>query len=370
MSGGKVVSFTTAGGAGYTEWEQAYGYVNALDHGVKGDGVTDDTAAINAGMAKVPAGGVYYMPPGKTYLVSGSLTPPASVMDFICMGTILYQTAVAATILNFAGALCSRIHVHSLQSGGIGVGLAVPTAPANGIPSRITVGNLEAWVTGVLLGNSPSYALLEIEQSQSNTTAINTQGYGAGQVRIGTSTNDTNIISNMNGGEVRIGACSGTPTLTLQFDTTVANLIEIDSWAGTAPVVNVDLAQGPVTLICPQALTLQNVSAKANIYRHITAQTALAAIAAPTSGTVYQNTGTRGLHISIPVTFSALSTAAATVAVAFGPTTPPATQYTDSVPAASLAGIVRAETFFVPPGWFWSMTVTNATLGAGASVEA
>jgi hypothetical protein len=45
--------------------------VNVKDHGVKGDGTTDDTAAINATIAGMTTGGILYFPVGN-YLLNGS----------------------------------------------------------------------------------------------------------------------------------------------------------------------------------------------------------------------------------------------------------------------------------------------------------
>lgn len=54
----------------------ADGWISIVAHGAVGDGVTDDTAAIQAALdaaaATVPAGGVY-LPPGRTYKVSDQL---------------------------------------------------------------------------------------------------------------------------------------------------------------------------------------------------------------------------------------------------------------------------------------------------------
>lgn len=57
------VSFSMIGGA----------YVNVLDYGAAGDGVTDNTAAITAAVAALPNGGTVFFPPG-TYLVSANAT--------------------------------------------------------------------------------------------------------------------------------------------------------------------------------------------------------------------------------------------------------------------------------------------------------
>jgi len=55
------------------------GQIDVRSHGAKGDGVTDDTAAIQAAMNETAkTGGVVYLPPAK-YLVKGNLNVPAGV---------------------------------------------------------------------------------------------------------------------------------------------------------------------------------------------------------------------------------------------------------------------------------------------------
>ena len=81
------------------------------------------------------------------------------------------------------------------------------------------------------------------------------------------------------------------------------------------------------------------------------------------SGTVYQNTGNLPVTIVQPVTYSPTSTAAATLAVALGNTSTPPTIDTESIPATAVAGTVRDFVLTVPPGWYYSFTATNATLG-------
>ena len=84
------------------------------------------------------------------------------------------------------------------------------------------------------------------------------------------------------------------------------------------------------------------------------------------SGTVYQNTGTLPLLIVQPVTYSPTGTVAATCAVALGATSTPPTIGTESEPAALTPGTVRNFTLVVPPGWYYSFTTTNATLGTAS----
>jgi len=57
------------------------GLFNVLTYGARGDGVTDDTAAIQAALdAAAPAGGVVWLTPGpNAYRCNGSLTIPINV---------------------------------------------------------------------------------------------------------------------------------------------------------------------------------------------------------------------------------------------------------------------------------------------------
>lgn len=51
---------------------------NVKEYGAKGDGVKDDTAAIQAAINAAPSGGCVFLPPG-TYLISGTLTINTSI---------------------------------------------------------------------------------------------------------------------------------------------------------------------------------------------------------------------------------------------------------------------------------------------------
>lgn len=81
------------------------------------------------------------------------------------------------------------------------------------------------------------------------------------------------------------------------------------------------------------------------------------------SGSVYQNTCHAAVTIYQPVVYNPTSTAAATCAMAVGPTSTPITVSTDSEPAALAVGRIRTSILRVEPGYYYSFTVTNATLG-------
>lgn len=81
------------------------------------------------------------------------------------------------------------------------------------------------------------------------------------------------------------------------------------------------------------------------------------------SGTVYQNTTNAYQTLYLPITYNPTSTAAATAAVALGTSSTPAVTFTNSEPAGLTTGRVDTITLRVPPQWYWSLTLTNATVG-------
>lgn len=65
--GGSPEAFTD----GWTRVSKIRPYINVKEHGATGDGVTDDTTALQAALDAIPAaGGSIYIPVG-TYLTSG-----------------------------------------------------------------------------------------------------------------------------------------------------------------------------------------------------------------------------------------------------------------------------------------------------------
>jgi hypothetical protein len=71
---GSVATGRTAQAAGGTTYVPIDTLVvNVMDHGAKGDGQTDDTAAIQATINGSPAGSTVFFPGGRTYLVSAPI---------------------------------------------------------------------------------------------------------------------------------------------------------------------------------------------------------------------------------------------------------------------------------------------------------
>jgi len=91
----------------------------------------------------------------------------------------------------------------------------------------------------------------------------------------------------------------------------------------------------------------------------------------PVSGTAYQWNGPGILQLSCPITMNPTSTAAATAALDIGPTSTPATQIDyQSRPAGitAITGEVVSLHADVPNGWYYEISVTNATIGTCVAV--
>jgi len=82
-----------------------------------------------------------------------------------------------------------------------------------------------------------------------------------------------------------------------------------------------------------------------------------------TSGTVYTNASASYQTLYVPITYSSTSSAAATAAIALGASSIPSTIFTNSEPAGAVIGKASTVTLRIPPGWYYSVTVTNATIG-------
>lgn len=85
------------------------------------------------------------------------------------------------------------------------------------------------------------------------------------------------------------------------------------------------------------------------------------------SGTVYQNMSGVAITIYQPA-YATTPGTAGSVAVALGSTDTPSTLYTDLIDAGTTSSVPRTLTLRVPPGWWYSFTVTGATL-ANAQIQ-
>jgi hypothetical protein len=93
--------------------------VNLSWYGAAGDGITDDTAAWNAAMADVPAGGALYVPPGTYYSASGFLCGRGDITIFGA-GPSSHLTTEAQTNTLLIGksdrtTRVRNVNVHSLK---------------------------------------------------------------------------------------------------------------------------------------------------------------------------------------------------------------------------------------------------------------
>lgn len=92
--------------AGNGRWllvEVPYGSLNALDYGIMGDGVTNDTTAINTFLVTAATAGVTaYFPGNRTYLVtSGGISVPTSSYWKSGPGAIYNQTTTGQPLVTF-----------------------------------------------------------------------------------------------------------------------------------------------------------------------------------------------------------------------------------------------------------------------------
>jgi hypothetical protein len=96
-----LVTYTPAGtgAVATTVQDKLRESVSVKDFGAVGDGVTDDTAAIQAAINSIPSGGVIYLPVG-TYLTSGSININTAGVHFIGSGTTVGNVKILASHTN------------------------------------------------------------------------------------------------------------------------------------------------------------------------------------------------------------------------------------------------------------------------------
>ena len=87
------------------------------------------------------------------------------------------------------------------------------------------------------------------------------------------------------------------------------------------------------------------------------------------SGAVYQNT--TGRYVSYDVScYATTAGTSGTIAFARGTTSTPTAVFTDYVSGSTSSTATVSRHLFIPPGWYWSVTLTGATLGTVTEVEA
>ena len=86
------------------------------------------------------------------------------------------------------------------------------------------------------------------------------------------------------------------------------------------------------------------------------------------SGTVYQNTSSSYQTLYFPVYASTAGTAG-TAAFALGTTDTPATIFTQYVSGATSSTSQEVRMVRIPPQWYYSITVTGATIGTVTQIQ-
>lgn len=114
-----LTTYTTPGGLQRLTSDKLAEVVSVKDFGAKGDGVTDDTAAIQTAINALPVGGNLFIPRG-TYLLTSTLT--------LTKPATLCGIGVAGSILKFSGCDGIRItHDNNLLTQFVVAGLSVTT---------------------------------------------------------------------------------------------------------------------------------------------------------------------------------------------------------------------------------------------------
>jgi hypothetical protein len=151
-------NLVAAGGGQTPDW------VNVKTYGAKGDGVTDDTAAIQAAINAVQAagGGVVYLPAG-TYIVNNSA---ATALSITGSGVYLTGDGPGQTIIqtNYNAGGTGQLHWLVAWSGG--------TLPSFGSPTTALTADLNAGIgqagTSVSVASSAAFTALQVVEIGDN----------------------------------------------------------------------------------------------------------------------------------------------------------------------------------------------------------
>jgi hypothetical protein len=118
--------------------------VNVLDYGAKGDGTTDDTAAINAAIAAAfTKKADLYLPP-RTYKVSSALSDISSAVSIYGNGATLNQATASTSVLNITHSNVKVVGLTITGPGGLANDVTVPKAISiMGVSSASVVSNVK-----------------------------------------------------------------------------------------------------------------------------------------------------------------------------------------------------------------------------------
>lgn len=128
-----------------------------------------------------------------------------------------------------------------------------------------------------------------------------------------------------------------------------------------------DTAAGGIIYLRPSGnsslATIVDATGNLSCAGHINATPTTPALPAnpPVSGTVYQNTTGGPIIVVIPITATAIGGSAQ---LALGATSSPSDW--GGAEQIGVSGETHNVTLLVPNGWYWSVTVTNATIGTAS----
>jgi polygalacturonase len=191
--------------ASVTAWQanNNIGRINVRDHGAVGDGVANDTAALQAAIDAVPAaGGTVYLPTGQ-YNVTDKLTLRSN-LTLLGDGdgaSLIQQTTTNKDLL--AGSALNRVVIEKLYLGGTGSGTGTGvnlTKGANDAVPYISMRDVtvDAFGQDGISVENPIVSLFARVASQNNGRyGVNLYGQIGGAA--GTSTTLTAVYGNANG---------------------------------------------------------------------------------------------------------------------------------------------------------------------------
>lgn len=198
--------------------------LNVKDYGAKGDGVTDDTAAINAALAALPTADVFgtvtrvlYLPAGRYITSGGHVFPNRTLVrgDGRHITSIYAKAGSTSDLLTFSAAHSGIDHltVDGARSGATTAGDAVVLNGAYGFVNQCTIANAPG--NGVSIGKATGAIACMV----SNTYVLNCKGYG---IRVFAGTSTDGIFSDL---DIGPSGLSG-----VRLDAPAQNLVNVHSW--------------------------------------------------------------------------------------------------------------------------------------------